>query len=58
MEVVGMLVWEENKMKNDKDIRRNNEGYHDPTPYGVLKIEQRDEERLVIRDMKTGKIWR
>ena len=75
-----MMSWEENKMKNDKDIRRNKEGYHDPTPYSVLKKEQRDEERfqrllatifyicenagfhieerLVIKDLRTGKIWR
>ena len=67
-------------MKNDKDIKKNKDGYSDPTPYAVMKKEQRDEERfqrllatifyicenagfhveerLVIRDVKTGKIWR
>ena len=67
-------------MKNEKDIRKNKEGYNDPTPYSVLKKEQRDEERfqrllatifyicenagfhieerIVVRDLKTGKIYR
>ena len=67
-------------MKNDKDIRKNKEGYHDPTSYSVLKKEQRDEERfqrllatifyicenagfhieerIVVRDLRTGKVWR
>ena len=62
------------------DIRKNSEGYSDPTPYHVLKKEQLEEERfkrlmatifyicenagfhieerLVIRDRKTGRIWR
>ena len=59
---------------------RNNEGYHDPTPYYILKKEQLDEERfkrlmatifyicenagfhieerIVIKDNRTGKIYR
>ena len=67
-------------MKNDKDIKKNKDGYSDPTPYSVLKKEQRDEERfqrllatifyicenagfhieerIVVRDMRTGKVWR
>ena len=67
-------------MKNDKDIKKNKDGYSDPTPYAVMKKEQRDEERfqrllatifyicenagfhieerLVIKDLKTGKVWR
>ena len=67
-------------MKNDKDIKKNKDGYSDPTPYAVMKKEQRDEERfqrllatifyicenagfhieerIVVRDLKTGKIWR
>lgn len=67
-------------MRNDKDIRKNKEGYHDPTPCGVLTKEQKDEERfqrllatifyicenagfhiegrMVIKDVKSGKIWR
>ena len=67
-------------MKNDKDIKKNKDGYSDPTPYAVMKKEQRDEERfqrllatifyicenagfhieerIVVRDMRTGKVWR
>lgn len=67
-------------MRNDKDIKRNKDGYSDPTPYAVMKKEQRDEERfqrllatifyicenagfhieerLAIKDLKTGKIYR
>lgn len=61
------------------DIRKNAEGYSDPTAYQVLKREQEEErfkrlmatifyicenagfhieERLVIRDKRTGRIWR
>lgn len=61
------------------DIRKNGEGYSDPTAYQVLKREQEEErfkrlmatifyicenagfhieERLVIRDKRTGRIWR
>ncbi|MDO5540832.1 MAG: hypothetical protein Q4F83_12320 [Eubacteriales bacterium] len=62
------------------DLRRNAEGYSDPTAYGALKDIDRDddrfhklldtifalcelsgfhiEERIVIKDKRTGKIWR
>ena len=61
------------------DIRKNGEGYSDPTAYQVLKREQEEErfkrlmatifyicenagfhieERLVIKDKRTGRIWR
>ena len=61
------------------DIRKNGEGYGDPTAYQVLKREQEEErfrrlmatifyicenagfhieERLVIKDKRTGRIWR
>ena len=61
------------------DIRKNAEGYSDPTAYQVLKREQEEErfkrlmatifyicenagfhieERLVIKDLKTGKVYR
>lgn len=63
----------------DDDIRKNGEGYSDPTAYQVLKREQEEErfrrlmatifyicenagfhieERLVIKDKRTGRIWR
>lgn len=61
------------------DIRKNGEGYSDPTAYQVLKREQEEErfrrlmatifyicenagfhieERIVIKDKRTGRIWR
>lgn len=61
------------------DIRKNAEGYSDPTAYQVLKREQEEErfkrlmatifyicenagfhieERIVIKDRRTGRIWR
>ena len=61
------------------DIRKNAEGYSDPTAYQVLKREQEKErfkrlmatifyicenagfhieERIVIKDKRTGRIWR
>lgn len=61
------------------DIRKNAEGYSDPTAYHVLKREQEEErfkrlmatifyicenagfhieERIVIKDKRTGRIWR
>lgn len=63
------------------DLRRNAEGYFDPTSYDAIKnAEKRDderfyklldmifalceladfhvEERIVIKDKRTGKIWR
>lgn len=61
------------------DIRKNAEGYSDPTAYQVLKREQEEErfkrlmatifyicenagfhieERIVIKDKRTGRIWR
>ena len=65
----------------DNDLRKNAEGYSDPTAYEALrKIERGDderfrklldtifticdlsgfhiEERIVIKDKKTGKVWR
>lgn len=63
----------------DDDIRKNAEGYSDPTAYQVFKREQEEErfrrlmatifyicenagfhieERLVIKDKRTGRIWR
>lgn len=63
----------------DDDIRKNGEGYSDPTAYQVLKREQEEErfrrlmatifyicenagfhieERIVIKDKRTGRIWR
>ena len=61
------------------DIRKNAEGYSDPTAYQVLKLQQEEErfkrlmatifyicenagfhieERIVIKDKRTGRIWR
>ena len=61
------------------DIRKNAEGYSDPTAYQVIKREQDEErfkrlmatifyicenagfhieERIVIKDKRTGRIWR
>lgn len=66
------------------DLRKNGDGYYDPTPYETIKnINQSEftaekrikglmkvifsacelagfhlEERLVLKDKKTGKIWR
>ena len=63
------------------DIRKNAEGYSDPTAYGALRKIERDEEerfrklldtifalcelsdfhieeRIVIKDKRTGRIWR
>lgn len=63
-----------------EDLRRNAEGYLDPTAYEAIKNAERDderfhallntifticelsdfhiEERIVIKDKRTGKIWR
>lgn len=62
-----------------EDVRRNAEGYYDPTVHEAMKnIEREDrfrklldtifalcelsdfhiEERMVIKDKRTGKIWR
>lgn len=62
------------------DLRRNAEGYYDPTAYEAMKNIERDEERfhklldtifalcelsdfhieerIVIKDKRTGKVWR
>ena len=62
------------------DLRKNSEGYSDPTAYEAMKNLDRDderfhkllhtifdmcelagfhlEERIVLRDEQTGKIWR
>ena len=67
-------------MGKDHDIRKNGEGYSDPTAYEVLKKEQDEterfhklldtiryvcrlagfhiEERIVLKDERTGRIWR
>lgn len=68
-------------MKNDdRDLKRNGEGYSDPTAYHAIKNldNERDrfdkfihtlfnicelsgyhiEERIVVKDLKTGKIWK
>lgn len=66
-------------MQRDRELKRNGEGYPDPTTYEAiiraeaderfhkLLYEIRDicelsgftiEDRIVIRDKKTGKIWR
>jgi len=66
--------------KEDQELRKNGEGYNDPTAYRAIKNmeNERDrfdkfihtlfdicelsgyhiEERIVVRDVKTGKIWR
>lgn len=65
---------------DDIDIRKNAEGYPDPTAYAVLKKDKDEterfqkllstlfyicdnagfhvEERIVLKDMRTGRIWR
>lgn len=68
---------------NDWDLRKNTEGYSDPTAYAAMKNLDREasdderfhallntifaicelsdfhiEERIVIKDKRTGKIWR
>lgn len=66
-------------MPHDKDLRKNAEGYPDPTAYEAIKRAEADdrfhkllyairdicelsgftiEERIVLRDNRTGKIWR
>ena len=55
------------------DCRRNAEGYSDPTAYEALKNMEQEldtifalcelsdfhiEERIVIKDKRTGRIWR
>lgn len=62
------------------DLRRNAEGYFDPTAYEAMRNIERDEERfhklldtifalyelsdfhieerIVIKDKRTGKVWR
>ena len=66
-------------MSNDRDLKRNTEGYPDPTAYEAIKRTEADErfhmllhvirdtvelagfsleERLVLRDKQTGKVWR
>lgn len=65
----------------NEDVRKNGEGYSDPTVYSALKNIEKDrdeqfhklldtiftvcelagfrvEERIVLKDKKTGKIWR
>lgn len=68
----------------DNDIRRNGEGYNDPTAYKAIKHLERDtdpdlerfhkllyvirdicelsgfsiEERIILKDKRTGKVWR
>ena len=64
----------------DEDLKKNNEGYPDPTPYQAIKnIEYEYErhhkligcslricelsgfevrERIVLKDKRSGKIWR
>ena len=64
----------------DRDLRKNAEGYSDPTAYEAMKNLDREderfhkllhtifdicelagfhlEERIVLRDEQTGKIWR
>lgn len=65
---------------NDNDLKRNGDGYFDPTAYAVLKKEEEEserfhkllntifyicemagfhiEERIVIKDLRTGRIWK
>lgn len=65
---------------NDYEIKRNSEGYPDPTAYAVLKKEDEEyerfhkllntifyicdiaefhiEERIVIKDLRSGRIWK
>lgn len=65
---------------NDYEIKRNGDGYPDPTAYAVLKKEDEEyerfhkllntifyicemaefhiEERIVIKDLRTGRIWK
>lgn len=65
---------------NDYEIKRNGEGYPDPTAYVVLKKEDEEyerfhkllntifyvcemaefhiEERIVIKDLRSGRIWK
>lgn len=62
------------------DLRRNAEGYSDPTAYEAMKNTETDderfhkllhtifdicelsgfhlEERIILKDMQTGKVWR
>ena len=66
----------------DRELRRNAEGYPDPTAYAAIRRAEADleyerhkkligcilricelagysmEERIVVRDNRTGKIWR
>lgn len=66
--------------KEDQELRKNGEGYNDPTAYRAIKNMENErgrfdkfihtlfdicelsgyhiEERIVVRDVKTGKIWR
>lgn len=68
------------KVVMDKDLRKNSEGYQDPTAYEAMKNLDKDderfhkllytifdicelagfhlEERIVLRDEQTGKVWR
>lgn len=68
------------KVVMDKELRKNSEGYSDPTAYEAMKNRDKDderfhkllytifdicelagfhlEERIVLRDEQTGKVWR
>ena len=80
------LIWKNGVKKEvrslltDRDLRKNAEGYSDPTAYEAMKNLDREderfhkllhtifdicelagfhlEERIVLRDEQTGKIWR
>ena len=61
----------EMEMANN-DLRRNAEGYSDPTAYEAIKNLDADDERfhkllntifticerIVLKDLQTGKVWR
>lgn len=72
----------EEKRIEERELKRNGEGYADPTAYQAIKNVENDssfkrfhalleiifrictlagfhlEERIVVKDIKTGKIWR
>lgn len=43
-----MYVWKKgvNEVVNDKDLRKNSEGYIDPTAYEALKNVNKEDERF------------
>lgn len=76
----GVKLMGRSKRSDERNERRNAEGYDSPTEYAAIKNLEKEEarfkkllktifcvcelagfeveERIVVRDLKTGKVWR